>query len=387
MSIENNDDQNTTVFDRLFNKAKNLLDNFWKNNPDLYKIIQRKKELKVKREEAELENDQTPQQPYPAACQQQGDEPLILTDRTMSALQRLIEVKQSPMLQWKYRDELKSKIRTNHRKIRNNIVENNGQINHRTAAHNRKCTFESVKKEQQYRAELLEDQIKVWRRVLPSIVRKFAKIPDPRNPLLIRHKKTMLLMYGLFAFVFKLSSTREMNRKLSGALVLEHLKKICPDIDSIPHACTLSRFLEKINPHEIEAANIAMIRDMMRDKKFKKLLIQGHVPISIDGAQKLYRDGVLQDPRWCERLVGSKDNQYKQQYIYVVEANLTFKNGLNIPLMSKFLFRKNNQLEDVVEKQDSGTPRGVYISEVKVLTRKRCLPHLGSSFELMEVTT
>jgi len=32
-----------------------------------------------------------------------------------------------------------------------------------------------------------------------------------------------------------------------------------------------------------------------RKKKFKKLLIHGCVPITVDGTQKLYRDGLLQD--------------------------------------------------------------------------------------------
>lgn len=39
------------------------------------------------------------------------------------------------------------------------------------------------------------------------------------------------------------------------------------------------------------------------------------------------------------------------------------------------------------DKHNSGTPRGVYIPEVKVLTGKRNPKHPESSFELMEATT
>lgn len=68
--------------------------------------------------------------------------------------------------------------------------------------------------------------------------------------------------------------------------------------------------------------------------------------MSIDGTQKLYRDGFLQDPLWCERKVGAVDRQEKQQYVYVIEANITFKNGLCIPLMTEYLYRHNNQTEN-----------------------------------------
>jgi len=37
------------------------------------------------------------------------------------------------------------------------------------------------------------------------------------------------------------------------------------------------------------------------------LLINGCIPISIDGSQKLYRDGELQDGRWSERIVGTDE--------------------------------------------------------------------------------
>ena len=76
------------------------------------------------------------------------------------------------------------------------------------------------------------------------------------------------------------------------------------------------------------------------------------LPITVDGTQKLYRDGVLQDPRWCERQVGSGDNQHKQQTVYVIEANITLQNGLTIPLATEYLYRHTNQLMQEHGKQD-----------------------------------
>ena len=58
-------------------------------------------------------------------------------------------------------------------------------------------------------------------------------------------------IFGLLAFVFRLSSRREMNRELTGAVVNKNLKKIFPELDSIPHADTLARMLEHINLKKI----------------------------------------------------------------------------------------------------------------------------------------
>lgn len=66
------------------------------------------------------------------------------------------------------------------------------------------------------------------------------------------HELVVVMLYGLLAFILRLSSRREINRELSGMVVFENLKKIFPELESIPHADTLARVLEKINVNEIE---------------------------------------------------------------------------------------------------------------------------------------
>ena len=82
------------------------------------------------------------------------------------------------------------------------------------------------------------------------------------------------------------------------------------------------------------------------------MLINKCLPLSIDGAQKLFRKGLLHDSHWLQRKVGHKDNQTDQQYVYALEANITLKNGLNIPLISEYLSMENNQLLNPQSKQD-----------------------------------
>lgn len=211
----------------------------------------------------------------------------------------------------------------------------------RTQADNRKYAYNTIEEERHFRGDVTAAQIHAWRSLLPTLIKRFSRIPDPRRTKSVKHSIVVLMMFGLLAFIFRLSSRREMNRELTSAVFNEQLRKLFPELDSIPHADTLERLLEKINPQKIEATQIALIQSLIKKKKFKKLLIDGCLPITIDGTQKLYRDGLLQDPRWRERAVGTDG---KQQYIYVMEANISLKNGWSIPLMSEYLFRDNKNL-------------------------------------------
>lgn len=93
-----------------------------------------------------------------------------------------------------------------------------------------------------------------------------------------------------------------------------------------------------------------LIYQLIRNKKFKKLTIAGCLPIAIDGTQKLYRKGELHDLRWLSRKVGNTaDNQ---QYVYVLEANIVFKNGLTIPLLTEYLKTDWNVLVTPQGKQE-----------------------------------
>jgi len=62
---------------------------------------------------------------------------------------------------------------------------------------NGKSAWKTVEEEKQARQETAEEQLRVYRCVLPRLLKRLAKIPDPRNPLLIRHKLTVLLLFGV----------------------------------------------------------------------------------------------------------------------------------------------------------------------------------------------
>jgi len=71
----------------------------------------------------------------------------------------------------------------------------------------------------------------------------------------------------------------------------------------------------------------------------------------MDGTQKLARDGQWWNAEWLQRQHQGKDGgRWTQQYVYVLEANWVFHNGLTIPLLSEFLSYGEGDPDD--HKQD-----------------------------------
>jgi hypothetical protein len=331
-SLPTDEEMTQSFTEGLVERCKNMMERYWCENPDLYALIQKKKKKAPPAPDGLALNSST----QVAAETPAANESSILGTPLRGA-------------------RLREKINASHRVIRQHVREMNAEIIPRTKAHNRKSACHSLDEEREFRADAVAEQIRVWRSQLPMLIKRFAKIPDYRRTTRIKHKITVLLVFGLFSFIFRFSSRREMNRELTSPVIFDSLNKLFPEIDSIPHADTLTRLLEKTNPREIEATHIALIKTLIKKKKFRKMLIEGCLPITIDGTQKLCRQGLVQDERWCERKVGNPEDNQKQQYVYVLEANITLKNGLSIPLMSEYLFRDNNKLKNTDDKQDCET--------------------------------
>ena len=227
--------------------------------------------------------------------------------------------------------------------------------------------------EEAARQDAVAAQLGLLRNRLPILLRQLSKIEDPRNPKKSKHKLTVILLYGLLCFVFQMASRREANREMSLPAFLAALQDMFPELETLPHADTLNRLLEKIDPKQLEDAHLELVRRFMRGKKFQRFLISKCYPIAVDGTQKFARDGQWQDIEWLERRRKNADgDEHVQQYVYVLEANLVFHNGLTIPLMSEFLSYAEGDPDD--HKQDC---------ELKAL--KRLAARLKAAFPRLAV--
>jgi hypothetical protein len=206
---------------------------------------------------------------------------------------------------------------------------------------NGKSAWKTVEEEQQARQEAVEEQLQAYRSVLPTLLKRLGKIRDPRNPKTIRHKSTVLLLYGILLFVFQMASRREANRQMTLPQFQENLRQLFPELESVAHQDTLNRLLAGMEVNEIEKALVELIQRFIRKKKFLRYLVGKCYPVAIDGTQKMVRDTLWTD-QCLERDIQRKQEDGSlagetQYYVYVLEANLAFANGMTIPLLSEFL--------------------------------------------------
>jgi hypothetical protein len=234
--------------------------------------------------------------------------------------------------------------------------------------------WKTVAEEREARQAAVDEQTKVGRAVLPRLLRRLERIADPRNPKTIRHKLTVLMVYGILLFVYQMGSRRQANQEMSQPQFQENLRLLFPELESCPHQDTLNRLLARIPVDQIQAALIELVQHLIRNKKFARFLVANCYPVAIDGSQKLLGD-TLGSEQWLEREVASPHSDGTpgtkvQYYVYVLEATLVFTNGLRIPLLSEFLdYTKGDQEKN---KQDC---------ELKAFYRltarlKNCFPRL-----------
>lgn len=213
---------------------------------------------------------------------------------------------------------------------------------------NRKRGYETPEDEKLDRQIGVEAALKVYQRTLPILLKRLSKINDPRQPKKLKHSFTVLMIYGILMFVYQQFSLRNANKEMSTAIFFENMKAMFPDFETIPHADTLSRLLERIKVEEIEESMLELFEHLVKKKKFRNYLIHKRYVIAIDGSQKFMRT----EPWTKEPLVRhvGKDKQ-AQYYVYVIEAVVIFENGITLPLMSEFL--NNEEYREISsDKQD-----------------------------------
>jgi hypothetical protein len=210
---------------------------------------------------------------------------------------------------------------------------------------NHNCRWKTPEEETAARQEATENTLQAFRRVLPGLLSDLAKIPDPRNPHKIKHKLTVLLLYGILAFVFQFTSRREAGKEMSRPVFFQNLQALFPELATLPHQDTLCRLLEKIQVDEMEEAHLRMFERLVRQKKFKNYLVNKRYLVAVDGTQK-YVTGEQWAEEQLHRAVKEQGDQY---YVYVLEAKLVFPDGFVLPLMSVFL---DNTVDQVKTKQD-----------------------------------
>ena len=179
-------------------------------------------------------------------------------------------------------------------KVRRELQElrrqNNLHLKQRKTASNATACNKAKDEEQQEMQELTRSAGRALRKMLPPLLKQFEQIPDPRNPFLTKHKLTVLLLYGILLFFFRLKSRREANRMLSRSQFRESINAVLPELETLPHGDTLNRLLSTIDVEMIQGALAGLVRELIRKKVFTRFLRNKCYQIVIDGTRKNSRD-------------------------------------------------------------------------------------------------
>jgi hypothetical protein len=158
--------------------------------------------------------------------------------------------------------------------------------------------------------------ILLMRQMLPILLGRLGKIPDPRNPKKLKHQLTVLMLYGILVFVFQYGSRRAANAAITRPMFEHNLRLLFPQLDSLPHSDTLFRLLCRIDVESSEQAHIDLINRLIRNQKFNRYLINNCFPVGIDGTQKI-AFSELWDEHLLQRRIGPKvdpDSEQEQRY-------------------------------------------------------------------------
>jgi DDE_Tnp_1-associated len=180
---------------------------------------------------------------------------------------------------------------------------------------NRLWPYSTEAEEQAAREQAVAGQLGVFRSLLPKRRKDLDKIPDPRQPKKVKHKLTVVLLYGLLSWVLQMTSRREANRELSRPAFVATLQELFPELETLPHADTLHRLLSQLDVTQLEQAHVAVIRRLIRGKKFRRYLITQCYPVAIEGTQKLARSGQWWGEEWLERRRQTAEGEQVQQYV------------------------------------------------------------------------
>lgn len=215
----------------------------------------------------------------------------------------------------------------------------------------KKSEFKTVEEELEFRQKNIEECTKVYRELLPVMLVRLSKIEDPRQQRKVKHKMTVLMVYGMLIFVLNFGSNRDVNEKMTMPIFCENLHSMFPELETMPHSKTLLRLLARIKVEEIQESLIDLFEELSRKKKFKKYLFEKRYLLSFDGTQKICRNHKWAEE--CSSKTFNKDTEeeYNKYSVYVLECVLTLDNGIVLPLYSEFI--DNKQFKSEKNKQDT----------------------------------
>ena len=162
----------------------------------------------------------------------------------------------------------------------------------------------------------------------------FREVYDPRNPNQVSYALDVLFFTGVFMFLCRLGSRRQINHQFRGSNRSRDKFKALFDVEDIPHGDTLNHTFKRLNPDEVQEIICRMVETLIRKKVlYPWRLLEHYYMIAIDGT------GMLTfSERHCPHCLTQKLKDGTTLYYHnVLEAKLVTANGFAFSLMTEFI--------------------------------------------------
>ncbi len=194
---------------------------------------------------------------------------------------------------------------------------------------------------------LAVELIKVIKHFFPGLVSLLRQTKDPRNQDYITYPNTILLMTRILSSIFYISSMRKTSQKFNSDTVIQNIWELCGEdmpVDEIPYWETINKYLERLEPQELQDVIHKLVRKLLRSRAFEDARIRGkYWQVIIDGTQ-VYSSREKLDEKSLYRVHNrGTEAEYTEYYYYVLEAKVVLHPDVIVSIMTEFVENTNGK--------------------------------------------
>ena len=194
---------------------------------------------------------------------------------------------------------------------------------------------------------------KLIRHCFPELLPLLKQVPDPRHQSYITYPGVILLMTRILSSLFYINSMRKASEEFNSEIMIKNIWLLCkeePAVEELPYWETINRYLERLEPENLQEVIHCLCRRLLRSRVFEDMRIRGkYWQVIIDGTQ-LYSTQRELDGKILHRTHNrGTEKEYQENYYYVLEAKLVLHPKILISIQTEFV---DNEAGKEMTKQD-----------------------------------
>ena len=160
-------------------------------------------------------------------------------------------------------------------------------------------------------------------------------------------------MTRILSSLFYISSMRKTSEEFNSETMIKNVWTLCKEeavVDELPYWETINRYLEKLEPENLQDVVNRLCRRLLRSRVFEDMRIRGkYWQVIIDGTQLCSSRGEL-DGKSLHRIHNKgTEKECQENYYYVLEAKLVLHPKILISIQTEFV---DNEDGKEMKKQD-----------------------------------